>query len=114
VDDYFIAVLPDGMWTQADYDAYVATASRSDPGGIHLMRAIAAGKLTELGIGAPKRLRSATFAEASQRMSDDITALFAAPMIDVEVLNTAIAALSSSVQDLDGTMDKQQRGEEIR
>ena len=111
VDDYFIAVLPDGMWTMADYEAYMVTASRSDPGGIHLTRAIAAGKLTDLGIAAPKRLRSATFAEASQRMSENMAAIVLPGAITALTASfaDAIAAISSSVPDLDGTIGKQQR-----
>jgi hypothetical protein len=99
----------------ADYEAYVVTAHDDDPSGAHLSRAIAAGKLTDLGITAPKRLRAATFAEASQRASENMAAIV--PLGAITALTAsfaAAAAISSSVQDLDGTMDKQQRGEECR
>jgi hypothetical protein len=103
--------LPAGRWTMQDYDTYVTTAHDDDPSGAHLSRAIAAGKLTELGITAPERLRSATFAEASQRMSESMAAIVPPGAITALTASfaDAIAAISSSVPDLDGTIGKQQR-----
>lgn len=51
----FGAPAGDGMWTQADYDAYMATSSVHDRDGAKLMKAISEGRLVNLGIGRPKR-----------------------------------------------------------
>jgi hypothetical protein len=55
--DFSGAPRPGALWTQADYDAYMATASRDDRGGQKLAKAIDDGLLTNLGIGRPKQRR---------------------------------------------------------
>jgi hypothetical protein len=52
--DFSGAPRPGALWTQSDYDAYMATASRDDRDGRKLSAAIDAGLLTGLGIGRPK------------------------------------------------------------
>jgi hypothetical protein len=53
--DFSGAPRPSALWTQADYDSYVATANRDDRDGKKLSAAIDAGLLANLGIGRPKR-----------------------------------------------------------
>jgi hypothetical protein len=55
--DFSGAPRPGALWTQADYDAYMATASRDDRGGQKLAKAIDDGLLAGLGIGRPKQRR---------------------------------------------------------
>ena len=43
-----------GLWTQSDYDSYMATASVNDRDGSKLNKAISEGRLVNLGVGRPK------------------------------------------------------------
>jgi hypothetical protein len=42
------------LWTQADYDHYMATANTEDRDGKKLSKAIEDGLLANLGVGRPK------------------------------------------------------------
>jgi hypothetical protein len=53
--DFSGAPRQSALWTQADYDSYMASASRDDRDGKKLSKAIDDGLLTNLGIGRPKK-----------------------------------------------------------
>jgi hypothetical protein len=55
--DFSGAPRPGPLWTQADYDGYMATANTEDRGGQKLAKAIDEGLLVNLGIGRPKQRR---------------------------------------------------------
>jgi hypothetical protein len=53
--DFSGAPRQSSLWTQADYDGYMASAKRDDRDGKKLSAAIDAGLLSNLGIGRPKK-----------------------------------------------------------
>jgi hypothetical protein len=52
--DFSGAPAGNGLWTQADYDAYMTTAGTNDRDGSKLNKAIAEGRLANLGVGRPR------------------------------------------------------------
>lgn len=53
--DFSGAPRQSSLWTQADYDSYMASANRDDRDGKKLSKAIDDGLLAGLGIGRPKK-----------------------------------------------------------